>query len=123
MLNDILLALIIALAFVIGEFLYLWAKEEIDWLKKRFYSEFLSKAKNIALAPVGILGLVQAAATITQHLELISLLILITALLFGSFVIAETDKKLATKYVAETVITFLAFFAVVYFVLNLELLI
>jgi len=123
MLNDILIAIIVAASFALGELLYLWTREEVDPLKKRFQSEFLSKAKNIALAPVGILGLVQAAATKTSHLEIVSLLMLITALLFGTFVISEKDKKLATKYVAETVITFLAFFAVVYFILNLELLI
>ena len=120
MLTDILAAIIIAASFALGQMLYLWAKEEVDWLKNRFKSPVLSKAKHFALVPVGLLGLVQGIATKTNHLEIMSLILIIIGLLFGSFVIAEKDKKLAFKYIAETVITFLVFFVVIYFVMNLQ---
>lgn len=122
MLTDILAAMIVAASFVFGQMLYLWAREEVDWLKNRFHSPVLSKATHFALVPVGLLGLVQGIATKTNNLEIISLLLLIAGLLFGSFVIAEKDRKLAFKYTSETVVTYLVYFAFIYFLLNLEFL-
>ena len=121
MLTDVLVTLIIAASFALGQMLYFWAQEEVDWLKNRFKSPALSKAKHFALVTIGLLGLVQGLATNTNYFEIASLLLLITALCFGSLVIAEKDKKLAFKYTAETVVTYLVFFAVIYFLMNLEL--
>ena len=120
MLTDILAAIIIAASFALGQMLYLWAKEEVDWLKNRFKSPVLSKAKHFALVPIGLLGIVQGIETKMQNFEVVSLILIIIGLLFGGLVIAEKDRKLAFKYTAETVITFLVFFMVIYFVMNLE---
>lgn len=119
MLTDILIAVIVSASFAFGQLLYLWTQEEIDWLKNRFKSEKLSKAEHFALVPVGLLGIVQGVATKSQYFEIISLSLLIIGLLFGSLVIAEKDKKLAFKHTAETTITFLVFFAVIYTIINL----
>ncbi len=121
MLTDILAVIVISASFAIGQFLYAHTQEELDWLKHKFQSETLTKAKHFALVPIGLLGLLQAIATKTQKFAVISVIMLIVGLLFGSLVIAEKDKKLAKTYVAETVVTFLVFFAVLYLILNLEL--
>lgn len=118
MLSDIAIALVIAAAFGLGTVLCRWAQEEVDWLKHKFRSKFLTKAKDFALAPVGLLGVVLAVATKTKYYETISLCLLVVALLFGAFVVAEKDRKLTKKYIIETAVTFLAFFGVVYFALN-----
>ena len=89
MLTDILVAVIISAFFGVGAFLYHIAKEEIDSFKQKFHNyKMLSKAKNVALVPVGVFGLLQAVATTTKNLEAISLLMLTIALIFGSFVVA-----------------------------------
>ena len=115
MLNDILIAITVAAFFGIGALLYHFTAEEIDSFKKRFsHYKILSKAKNVALAPVAMLGIIHAVAITTSYLETISLLLLATSIIFGSFVVAEKDKKLTLKYTAETAITFLVFFFTVY---------
>jgi hypothetical protein len=115
MLNDILIALVTAACFGIGALLYHWSSEEIDSFKKRFASyPWLSKAKNGALAPVCLLGILQAVAITTKHMETISLVIMATVLAFGSFVVAEKDKKLTIKYIAESVIFFMICFVIIY---------
>jgi uncharacterized membrane protein len=119
MLSDILIALLISVAFAIGAFLYKWTEEEVDYVKQKFRSEFLTKAKNVALAPIGILGVVQAAATTSTYFGVISILMLAFAIWFGSFVVAEKDSKLTKKYILETAITFLVFFGFVYFVISM----
>jgi uncharacterized membrane protein len=119
MLSDILIALLISTAFAIGAFLYKWTEEEVDYVKQKYRSEFLTKAKNVALAPIGILGVVQAAATTSKYFGVISILMLTFAIWFGSFVVAEKDSKLTKKYILETAITFLVFFGFVYFVISM----
>ncbi len=119
MLSDILIALLISTAFAIGAFLYKWTEEEIDYVKQKFRSEFLTKAKNVALAPIGILGVVQAAATTSKYFGTISILMLAFAIWFGSFVVAEKDSKLTKTYILETAITFLVFFGFVYFIISI----
>jgi hypothetical protein len=117
---NLLIALVIAASFGIGSFLYYLTKEEIDSFKAKFANyKWLSKAKNIALAPIGILGIVEALATTTKQFESISLILLAIALIFGSFVIAEKSKKLTLKYILETALTFLIFFVTVYFIISL----
>lgn len=119
MLNEIFTALIVAAFFGIGALLYHFTAEEIDSFKKRFQSKFLSNAKNVALAPVAMLGIIQAVAITTQQFGTISLLLLATSIIFGSFVVAEKNRKLTLKYTAETIITFLVFFATVYTIITL----
>ncbi|MCX6774902.1 MAG: hypothetical protein NTY99_02310 [DPANN group archaeon] len=119
MLSDILIALLVSAAFAIGALLYKWTEEEIDYVKQKFRSEFLTKAKNVALAPIGILGVVQAAATTSKYFGTISILMLAFAIWFGSFVVAEKDSKLTRTYILETAITFLVFFGFVYFVISM----
>jgi hypothetical protein len=115
MLTDILIALVVAACFGAGALLYHWASEEIDAFKKRFARfPWLSKAKNGALAPVCLLGILQAVAITTKHVETISLMIMTTVLAFGSFVVAEKDKKLTMKYIAESVIFFMVCFTIIY---------
>jgi len=120
MLNDILTAIIVAVFFGMGALLYHVTAEEIDSFKQKFANyKILSKAKNVALAPVAMLGIIQAVAITTKHMETISLFLLATSIIFGSFVVAEKSKKLTLKYTAETVITFLVFFFTVYIIVNM----
>ena len=119
MIADIAIAALIAASFGIGAFLYKSAEEEVDAVKRKFKSEFLTKAKNIALASVGMLGILQAVATTSNYFEAISITMLAFAIWFGSFVVAEKDNKLTLKYTAETIVTFLVFFVLVYVIVNL----
>ena len=119
MIRYILLALTIAASFAVGSLLYLLATEEVDNFKGKFRSEKLSKAKGVALVPIGLLGLLFAMTTETQYFMIASLILLIIGIVFGSLVIAEKEKRLLAKYTVETIITFLVFFFFVYFFLNL----
>jgi len=120
MISDILAAGVVSASFALGSVLYYWAAEEVDAVKQKFRSKILSQLKQTSLAPIGVFGVVQAAATKTPHLEIISLIFLMAAIAFGSLVVAEKDKKLTVKYTIETIGTFLMFFFTVYVFLNLE---
>jgi len=116
MLEDILIALIVAASFAIGQALYFGAKEEINWWNKRFQVQNPSKKFVPFLA--GILGAIQAFASGTQNFEIISLISMIAAIAFGSFAISDSNKNAAIKYTAEAIIAFLVLFAAVYLAKN-----
>ena len=105
MLGDLLLAAVVAISFAIGALLYRWTHKEVDSVKQKYYSKFLAKAKEFSLVPIGLLGTMQALATKTPYIKTFSIALLVVALAFGSFAIAEKDSKLTIKYTIETVAT------------------
>jgi hypothetical protein len=112
MLKDILIALIVAASIPIGQALYFWTKEEVDWLKNKLNL----KPNRFVPFMAGILGTLQAFATQTKHFEIVSLLILIAGLVFGSFAISDKDN--ATKYTIEATASFIVLFLVIYLTEN-----
>ena len=116
MFEDILIALIVAASFAIGQALYFGTKEEIEWVKKRY--QFKSPSKKFVPFLAGILGAIQAFASGTQNFEIISLISMIAGIAFGSFAISDSNKTMAIKYTAETILVFLILFAVVYLAKN-----
>lgn len=119
MLNTILLAIAVSSSFLIGGILYLLTREEINPILEKYHNPKLTKMKQFGLIPVGLLGLIFSVSTKTENIIVFSLLIFLIGLVFGSFALNHKENKTVLKYAAESMGMFLAYFFVVFIVMNL----
>lgn len=120
MILDAVLGIAVSLSFILGAFLYLITKEEVDIILKKFSNPTLSKLKEVALVPIGLLGIVLALATISDYKELAGLLIFITGVSAGSFILAHDKKRKVLFYSVECTLTFMVFFFLFFILLQLK---
>lgn len=107
LINDILIGFVLSFGFPIGHILFLWSKEEVDWVLDKY--KFLNNLEKIILPfaiVTGILG-----AVFIKNLEIILILFFVNLLLAS----ATIKEK---KQILLPMVLFLVGFFTLYFIKN-----
>jgi len=121
MLDNILLAITVSFSFLIGAILYIFTREEIDPILKKYSNPTLTKMKHFGLVPVGFLGLILSLFTNHDWIIPVSLIIFLIGIIFGSFVLNHKENKIVLKYAGESIGIFLLYFFGIFILANLNL--
>ncbi len=103
MLIEIMTAVIVALSFTIGFFLYRFTKEEFGFLKIKVKSAY-------GLVFAGILGILQGFASME-----ISLVLLAAGIAFSSMFFAGKNKSEDVKELVKLTTVFFIFFIIAFY--------
>lgn len=109
---DIILGVMISLAFLFGGILYIWSREEIDVLFGKIKT--FKAAKTVLLVSALLLGIIFSLVLKTSWKEIASLLLFIFILVSSSIVYVGDDKGTVVKYAAASMALFFISFLVTY---------
>ncbi len=106
-LNDLLIGIVLSAAFPLGHLLYLWSKEEVDWVLDRY--KFLKNFDKIILPFAVVSGLLAGFFVKNTGILL--------ALFFANLIVASLSIR-ERKQIVLPAVLFLVVFFVAYFIAN-----